>query len=41
MLLVTRKAAMAVDVFGAGEGGDSGGAGYAGVRVAAPENGGC
>ena len=38
----TRQAAMDVDVFGEGEGGgESGGAGYAGVRVAAPGNGGC
>ena len=39
--LVTRQAAMGVAVFGEGEGGESGGAGYAGVRVAAPGNGGC
>ena len=41
-LVVTRQAAMGVDVFGEeGAGGESGGAGYAGVRVAAPGNGGC
>ena len=34
--LITRQAAMSVQVFGEGEGGESGGAGYAGVRVAAP-----
>ena len=39
--LVTRQAAMGVAVFGEGEGGESGGAGYAGVRVAAPGHGGC
>ena len=39
--LVTRQAAMGVAVFGEGEGGEGGGAGYAGVRVAAPGNGGC
>ena len=39
--LVTRQAAMGVAVFGEGEGGEGGGAGYAGVRVAAPGSGGC
>ena len=39
--LVTRKTAMGVALFGEGEGGEGGGAGYAGVRVAAPGNGGC
>ena len=39
--LVTRQAAMGVAGFGEGEGGEDVGAGYAGVRVAAPENGGC
>ena len=40
-LVTTRQAAMGVAVFGEGEGGESGGAGYAGVRVAAPGHGGC
>ena len=40
--LVTRQAAMGVAaVFGEGEVGEGGGAGYAGVRVAAPGSGGC
>ena len=33
---VTRQASMGVAVFGEGEGGEGGGSGYAGVRVAAP-----
>ena len=39
--LVTCQASINVAVFGEGEGGEGGGAGYAGVRVAAPGNGGC